>query len=335
MPKSKLQKMKLVFLLELLRQQSDEQEPLTTRQILAYLQGRGISCDRRTLTRDMQDLNQNGFEVMSIMCGHEKGYYVDDRSFSVPELRILMDAVQGSNFISEKKSAELCDKIAGLGGSYRANLLRGNTVCFNGRKHRNAFVMYTVDALQRAFEQGKKVSFLYFDLDENKNKRFRRGGVRYVVDPVALVFSSDRYYLMTLNERQEGMRVYRVDRMERVELEPENANEQAAAARADVAAFTATAVKMFNGPSENVELIFDEDVLGAVYDRFGEDVPVKRLTESRCSVSVCVQISPAFWGWLFQFGDKIRLAGPGYLLDAYRERLKSSLRMLETGERNG
>ena len=147
------QKYKLLKLLELLRQETDEQHPLSTSQICNKLGEMGISCERRTLTKDITVLNELGYEVMWNWVGKEKGYYIEDRSFSVPELKILIDAVQAASFVTEKKTAELIDKIAALGGSHKADILKSNMVCFNTRKHSNESIYYNVGFLEDAIQQ--------------------------------------------------------------------------------------------------------------------------------------------------------------------------------------
>ena len=137
MARDNYRKVKLLKLLELLRQHTDEQHPLTTNQTCAALEEMGIPCDRRTLAQDIAVLNELGYEIMVTTVGHENAYYVEDRSFSLPELKILMDAVHASSFITEKKSTELIEKLADLAGSHRAEVLKRNMVCFNTRKHRN------------------------------------------------------------------------------------------------------------------------------------------------------------------------------------------------------
>lgn len=152
MAQDNYRKIKLLKLLDMLRQETDEQNPLSTTQICAKLGQMGIVCDRRTLPRDIAILNEQGYEIMSLMVGHDKCYYVEDRSFSVPELKILIDAVQAASFITDKKTAELVDKIASLGGTHRAEILKSNMVCFNTRKHSNEQIYYSVDTLERAIQ---------------------------------------------------------------------------------------------------------------------------------------------------------------------------------------
>ena len=147
MAKENSQKIKLLKLMELLRQETDEQHPMAATVVCQKLNDMEVACDRRTLTRDIQALNEYGYEVMTTMLSHEKAYYVEDRSFSVPELKILIDAVHAASFVTEKKTAELIQKIANLGGSHSAEILQSNMVYFNTRKHHNESIYYNVDNL--------------------------------------------------------------------------------------------------------------------------------------------------------------------------------------------
>lgn len=313
-------KIKLLKLLELLRQRTDEDHPLSTNQICAILGAMQIPCDRRTLSRDVATLNELGYEIMTTTVGHEKAYYVDDRSFSVPELKILIDAVQASSFITRKKSAELIEKLAALAGEHRAEVLKRNMVCFNTRKHSNEKILYTIDRLEEAISKQKKVIFLYFDLDEKGQRVYRREGHHYVVEPVALVFNEDNYYLTSYSSRHGSTSNYRLDRMDGVQIIDEPCTEKAVALRDEVSAYTEQAFKMFGGQAEDVVLEFRRYLTGAVYDRFGEATEMLRSGEDRCLATVKVRVSPVFWGWLFQFAGEMRILSPAYLVDEYKAR---------------
>ena len=164
MPEENYQKIKLLKIMEILRQETDEEHPMTKVELAARLVAMNVSCSPRSLIRDIKLLNEQGYEIMDRLIGHEKAYFVCDRSFSVPELKILIDAVQAASFVTNKKTGELIDKIAALGGSHRAAILKGNMVKFNARKHRNETVYYTVGYLEDAIKQNRKVAFKYFDV---------------------------------------------------------------------------------------------------------------------------------------------------------------------------
>ena len=315
-------KIKLLKLLELLRLDTDEQHPMTTSQICARLGEMGIICDRRTLSKDIALLNEQGYEVMDITVGHEKGYYVEDRSFSIPELKILRDAVQAANFITEKKTAELVDKIANLGGSHRAEILKSNIVNFKTTKHSNEQIFYNVDALEQAIDQQKRVLFRYFDLNEYGQKVYRREGHRYVVEPIALVFNEDNYYMLCYSSKHEKTSTYRVDRMETVEVLEEAITETAIALKNEVGPYTEQVFKMYAGEAVDIVIEFKDSLIGVVFDKFGEDTRMMRSGEQKCVATVKVQISPVFWGWLFQFAGEMQILSPESLVQEYKERAK-------------
>lgn len=315
--KENRQKIKLLKLMELLQQETDELHPLSTNEICNRLSAMGISCERRTLAKDISLLNEEGFEVMWCRVGKEKGYYIADRSFSVPELKILIDAVQAANFITEKKSSELIDKISALGGSHQADILKGSLVHFNTHKHSNETIYYSVGYLEDAIRQKNKVLFRYFDLDEHGEKVYRRDGHRYVVEPVALVFHEDNYYVVVYSAKHDSTANYRIDRMDSVEIIDEPVSQKALTLRNKVAGYTERVFKMYGGQSVDLVIEFDDKLIGAVYDKFGEDTKMIRTHEHGCVATVKVQISPTFWGWLFQFGKQMRILSPANLIDEY------------------
>ena len=318
MAKDNCQKIKLLKLMEILRQETDEQHPLRATEICNRLISLGITCDRRTLTKDIALLNEQGFEVMSTMISHEKGYYIEDRSFSVPELKILIDAVQAASFVTEKKTAELIDKIAALGGSHKADILKSNMVCFNTRKHSNESIYYNVGFLEDAIQQQKKVIFYYYDLNENGEKVYRREHHHYVVEPIALVFNDDNYYLMVYSAKHDSTANYRVDRMDHVEIVDEAISEKALTLREGIDSYTEQAFKMYGGQLVDVVLEFDDKLIGVVFDKFGEDTKMIRAGD-KCIATVKVQISPVFWGWLFQFAGQMKVLSPDTVIADYKE----------------
>ena len=319
MAEEKNQKIKLMKIMEILRQETDEEHPMTKVELASRLVAMNVSCSPRSLIRDIKLLNEQGYEIMERLMGHEKGYYVCDRSFSVPELKILIDAVQAASFVTDKKTGELVDKIAALGGSHRAGILKSNIVKFNTRKHTNETIYYTVGYIEDAIQRNKKIIFRYFDLDENGQKVYRRDGHHYVVEPVALVFNEDNYYLIVYSERHDGTANYRVDRIDSVEILDDSISDKVRSLRRKVARYTEEAFKMFNGPQENVTLRFADNLIGPVLDKFGEDTRMTRVDDHTIEATVQVRIAPTFWGWLFQFGKEMVIEEPVELVLRYAE----------------
>ena len=249
-----------------------------------------------------------------------------DRSFSVPELKILIDAVQAASFVTEKKTGELVDKVAALGGSHRAAILKGNLVKFNTRKHRNETVYYTVGYLEDAIKQNRKVTFKYFDVTETGQRVFRRDGAEYVMEPVALVFNEDNYYLITYNEKHEATTNYRVDRIDSVSILDDPISETARSLRRKVARYTEQAFKMFDGQPETITLRFEDKLIGPVLDKFGDDIKMARIDDHTIEAAVSVRIAPTFWGWLFQFGTDMDIVQPETLKEEYLNKVAELLK---------
>ena len=326
MAKENWQKYKLLKLLELLRQETDEQHPLTTGALCDALDKMGIPCERRTLAGDVALLNELGYEIMFTWVGRSKAYYIEDRSFSLPELKLLMDAVQAASFVTEKKTGELVDKVAALGGAHRGEILKSNMVHFNTRKHTNESIYYNIDCLEKAIQENKKVIFLYFDRDERGRKVYRRGGHHYVVEPLALVFNEDNYYLVVYSARHDNTASYRVDRMDRVEIVEEDMTKRAVRLRKSMDKYSGKALKMYGGELVDVTLAFHRRALGAVYDTFGEALAVTASSPELYEATVQVQLSPVFWGWVFQFAGEMKILSPEPVIREYRQRLEQAQR---------
>ncbi len=321
-------KIKLLKLYELLQKDTDEDRPLSRQELVRLLCEQGVPVGIRTIDRDIDALTEFGFEIITFKKDHERYYYVPEREFSIPELKILMDAVQAASFVTEKKTKDLIDKIAALGGSYRAELLKRNTVNFNTRKHSNETILYTVDSIEDAIRRKKKIAFHYFYLNEQKERVFQCKDTgekkRYYVEPVAMIMSEDNYYLMTYSSRHPDKTAnYRLDRMDQVEVVEESVLSDAALDKiAGVAEFTEQAFKMYGGELEDVLIQFDKTLIGPVLDKFGEDTPMMKVNDNDCAATVHVQVSKTFFGWLAQFADQMKIISPDNVKDKYKEHIK-------------
>jgi predicted DNA-binding transcriptional regulator YafY len=323
--KENYQKVKLLKIYELLYQNSDEEKPLSTADICERLDQQGIKCDRRTLAEDIRVLNNHGYEVIGCRGKHAKTYYVIDRKFDVPEIKILIDAVQAASFITPKKTDELIDKIANLGGSHRAEILKTNIVSFNTNKHSNEAIYYNVQALEEAITQKKKVSCFYFDLDENGTRVYRKEKSRYIVNPVALVFNEDNYYLVCFNDKYNNLSNYRVDRMEHVNVELDDISESDCMKDFNLADYCEQAFKMYTGETHEVVLLFDASLINVIQDKFGEGIKVITQENGSFIANVKVQISPVFFGWCLVFDNKLRILAPQAVIDQYCTTLRSTM----------
>ena len=242
--------------------------------------------------------------------GISNKYYVVDRSFDVPELRILMDAVQAASFITPKKTEVLVDKIADLAGSHRAELLKKNIMRFNITKHTNESIYYSVNEIERGIIEGKKVSFFYFDYNARGERVFRKDKKRYVVNPYATIFSNDNYYLVCYSDKYKNVAHYRIDRMESVEVEVDAIMPVPAIEKFDITEHKKQMFGMFAGDEEKVSIRLDNSLIDMVMDKFGEDVSLVDRGDGTASLDICVQISPAFLAWCCAFGDRLKVLEP-------------------------
>ncbi len=309
------QKIKLLKLMEIINSETDPDHPLSTEELCNRLIAMHITCNKKTLGRDMKLLRAQGYEIKYYIRNHERLYYVEDRTFSIGELRIIIDALQAAGFIPESKTEELVEKVANLASSHKKELLKNNIVRFNTRKHSNEAVFENVNTLEEAVRKKRMASFCYFDLNEKKERVYRKNGERYEVEPLALIYHEDFYYLVTYNNKYENLVTYRIDRMTDVQMEPIGIGPMALEKRKTLRfdRYTKSAFKMFNGPEETVCLQFPDKLLGPVLDKFGEETKVKRIKQpdpetgepGLLEVKVTIQQSPVFQGWISQFGGEM------------------------------
>lgn len=311
MKRENASKLKLLKILEILRQDSDEDRPLSTSELCLKLKEQGIVCDRRVLATDIARLIESGYDII---CTKESGmstkYFIADRSFDVPELRILMDAVQAASFITPKKTEVLLDKIAELGGSHRAALLKRN-VWFNTTKHTNEDILYIINEIDNAITNGKQLSFIYFDYTAEGTREYRKNGERYIVNPITTVFTNDNYYLVCYSDKhKDSVAHYRIDRMEKVNAESRNITPSAVAKRFNPSKHYNEVFGMFTGETEQVTFEIDAKLLDAMIDRFGENIEFTTKESGKLTFTAQVQISPQFFGWCCSFGNLLRIITP-------------------------
>jgi len=304
------QKIKLLRIMEFLRAESTEGKPVSTSQIISYLNSIHISCERRTLYKDMDMLIESGANIVKTELGRENAYYMNEVSFSLAEVKTLIDAVQAANFIPVDKTADLVEKLLSYAGVRRSEIVRDNIIFYNNHKHSNQDIYENIEQIELAIKKKKQLSFYYFDLNEKRERVYRKEMKRYVEDPVALLFNEDNYYLVTYNRKHEKNLHYRVDRMDTVEIEDEPICEEARIKKRKTESYTEQVFKMYSGETEIVTMEFAPDKLGVIYDKFGENIEVRHADKGWLKIKVTVQISPTFWGWIYQLEDQIKIVSP-------------------------
>lgn len=302
-------KLRLFCLQELFLRETDDEHRLSMREIIARLNAQGIPADRRTVYADLALLQMRNMDIMRARVGRQQVYWLASREFELAELKLLVDAVQASRFLSRKKSSSLISKLECLASRYQAEQMERAVYVKNRVKTDNASVYYSVDAIHEAMQKGKRLSFQYCQYTLSRKLEPRRGGMRYVVTPQLLCWADDNYYLIADHPQHAGLTHYRVDKMASASVCEENAGKSA---KLDAAAYARTMFGMYAGACEWVEMAFDGSLIGAVIDRFGADVSISPCEEAAegffCRALVAV--SPAFYGWMAQFGDLARICSP-------------------------
>lgn len=325
MEKDRNRKLKLLKLLELLRQETDEQHPMKTTDICQRLESMDISCDRRILASEIQTLCDQGYEIQQCQMGRAKGYFIADRAFSMPELRMLLDAVEASQLLTEKKTQELKNKIVSLSSDRQAEFLKSSIVRFNSAKSTNERIYYTIEALEEAIRKKKKVTIRYFHLNEHREKVYRSENGIHTVEPIALVYNNDKYYLTCYNPVADKNYNYRLDRIEWVEILKEKISKNAIIRSRSVAKYNAQVFKMYGGETAKVTLAFDARMIDYIYEKFGIDTKIQSCEDGSFTANVEVQLSPTFWGWLFQFTGQMRITAPEWVCDEYMGMLRKAI----------
>lgn len=313
MTKDNHQKIRLLRIYEILRNESGPEHPIKTSDMTAKLAELGIKCDRRTFARDVDLLNAEGFEIFKEKNGHDMYYWVDDSRFSDSELSILLTQLQASKYLSKKKTAVLTEKVANIGGIHRAEMLSEQVERFNNNKRGNEQVYYIIDFINTALREGRMLSFEYRVPDENHNLVLHNPDKpRHTVEPVKAIIADENFYLICYDSSKPDLIcTYRIDRMYQVNLEGAMSRKaKNFAAKFDIAKYHDQVVRMFGGELMKVTLEFSKKMIPAIYDEFGDETEITKIDDNKFIAEVDAQISPTFWGWLFTFQGQIKIAGP-------------------------
>lgn len=322
MPKDRNQKLKILCIARILTEQSDEEHPVNTESIIRQLKQYGITAECKSIYSDIDALNRFGLDIVCKR-GRNGGYYLGSRTFELAELRLLVDAVHSSRFITQKKSAQLAQKLAALAGRHQAEQLRREVYVPNRIRSMNESIYYNIDEVHAAILKDRQISFDYFDYNVNKEKVYRRNGERYCVSPYTLMWSDEKYYLIAYDAHRAGIRHFRVDKMEKIEREDVPRAGAEAFEALDLSAYSASLFGMFGGESSTVTLRVRASLAGVMIDRFGRDVLLVNQNDGWFLMQVPVELSPQFYGWLFGFGADIELIAPERARKEYENQLRA------------
>ena len=306
------QKLKLMYLAKILMEQTDEEHTVTVPKMIAELSKLGISAERKSIYDDLEYLRLFGLDICSNKT-RTTNYYIGSRDFELPELKLLVDSVQSSKFITHKKSMELISKIEKLTSRENAKKLQRQVFITNRVKTINEHIYYNVDRIHDAIATNKQITFKYFDLDINKKKVYRKDGGLYTESPVALTWDDENYYLITYKEKYDSYTHYCVDKMETIELTEED--RILSDKPFDLSVYAKKMFQMFNGEETDVSIEFDNELVGVVFDRFGTDIPIMKTDEKHFVCRVKVAVSPHFLSWIMSFGKKAQIISPDRVVE--------------------
>lgn len=325
MAKIQNQKMKLLYLLQILLTMTDDEHGLTLAQLLNELEKRDITAERKSIYDDFEALRVFGIDIESRKENRTTVYFVANRTFELPELKLLVDAVQSSKFITHRKSNELIKKLETLCSVHQASQLQRQVFVANRVKTMNESIYYCVDDLHNAISKNRQITFQYFDWGTDKKKHLRHDGKIYRVSPWALSWDDENYYMIAYDSGNEEIRHFRVDKMMNVSLTDEKREGAARFKNFDMAVYAKKTFGMFAGEERDVTLRCKAYLSGVIIDRFGHNVTIIDEKNGFFTVTVKAAVSPLFLTWLMNFGSDIRILSPEDVIEKYVETAKECL----------
>lgn len=318
------QKQKILYILDYLRHHTDENHCVSTAQILDHLAANGIKAERKSIYSDIETLCDYGFDIVHGN-GSGNGYRLISREFELPEVKLLVDLVQSSKFITTKKSRELICKLERFVSDNDAHTLQRQVIVTDRNKTANEKIYYNVDVIYSAIADNVRIRFHYFDWDVKKQMKLRKDGAFYHVSPWLLTWDDENYYLVAFDSEAGLMKHYRVDKMLDIELTGEDRDGRNAYEQIDVAAYSRKTFGMFAGEEKTIQLLCDNSMTGVIIDRFGNGVSLRPYDEDHVLARADVAVSPQFFGWLAGLSGRVRIFSPASVADAYRDYLQNLL----------
>jgi len=313
------QKLKILYIMDYLLSDADEDHPVTIRQIISHLESRGVAAERKSIYNDLAALRDYGLDIVQAESGKNTGYYIASRTFELPELKLLVDSVQSSRFITRRKTSALIRKIETLASVYEARLLQRQVFVANRIKNMNESIYYNVDTIHNGISQNRRIRFKYFEYTVDKERRYRHDGAFYHVSPYALTWDDENYYMVAYDSGAGQIRHYRVDKMDKIEVEDAPRDGAEAYEALDMGVYSKKVFDMFSGEESRVRLLFDNRMVGAVLDRLGQDSVIIPQDADHFTVSADVVVSPRFFAWISGFGGLAKIVAPAEVVEQMRE----------------
>ena len=318
------QKLKLLYLIKIFTEDTDDQHALTLPQIVEKLDAYGVSAERKTLYQDFELLRDFGFDIIGQQARRNFYYHMGNRRFELPELKLLVDSVQSAKFITDKKSNTLIKKLEGMVSKYEARKLQRQVIISGRIKAMNESIYYNVDKLHEAIGTDRQIRFKYFRWNIKKEMELRKDGAWYQVSPWALMWDDENYYLVGYDAEDGKIKHYRVDKMWRISVADRKREGKEQFKAFNMPRYTKSLFGMFGGEEVKVTLEAENGMVGILLDRFGKDIPVKPVDADHFRTSVVVAVSSQFLGWIMALGDGVKIIGP----DKVVARMKEEIRLI-------
>ena len=318
------QKLKLLYLIKIFIEDTDDQHALTLPQIVEKLDAYGVSAERKTLYQDFELLRDFGFDIIGQQARRNFYYHMGNRRFELPELKLLVDSVQSAKFITDKKSNVLIKKLEGMVSKYEARKLQRQVIISGRIKAMNESIYYNVDKLHEAIGTDRQIRFKYFRWNIKKEMELRKDGAWYQVSPWALMWDDENYYLVGYDAEDGKIKHYRVDKMWRISVADRKREGKEQFKAFNMPRYTKSLFGMFGGEEVKVTLEAENGMVGILLDRFGKDIPVKPVDADHFRTSVVVAVSSQFLGWIMALGDGVKIIGP----DKVVARMKEEIRLI-------
>lgn len=319
MAKGNNQKLKILYLMKILLEKTDEEHRITMQEIIDALESYGVHAERKSLYSDIEYLRVFGVDIIGEQRDRTFYYYVGSRQFELAELKLLVDSVQSAKFITAKKSNELIKKIEGLASKYEASQLQRQVFVSERIKTMNESIYYNVDKLHTAIAVNSKITFQYFQWDVNKKMVLRRNGDLYEVSPWALSWDDENYYMIAFDSKEDKIKHFRVDKMLHIDIKNVKREGEEHFKKFDMAVYAKKTFGMFGGEEQRVKLLCDNSLSGVMIDRFGKDIFMIPVDDSHFTASVNVAVSRQFLAWVFALGEGVRIVEPEAVVEQMKE----------------
>jgi predicted DNA-binding transcriptional regulator YafY len=315
MARGENQKLKLLYLAKIFMEETDEGHSLTRQEIIRKLNTCGVNADRKTIYSDLEELRTFGLDIITEQEGNEWRYYLGEREFELAELKLLVDSVQSSKFITEKKSQSLIRKLEHLVSVHEAKQLHRQVLISGRVKTMNESIYYNVDKIHTAINADSRIRFQYFQWNAKKEMELRHDGAWYDISPWALVWDDENYYMIGYDEMSRQLKHYRVDKMLKISLTKDKRQGKEHMKAFNLSAYSRRLFGMYGGEQTRIALEAKNHMAGVLIDRFGKDIPMIPQAGGRFTAYIDVAVSPQFLGWIISLGKDIKITGPEHVVN--------------------